>query len=120
MHRSRCSSLLKPQKLSPETLQSIWDYMWENIDRNITLAELAKVAHMSPFHFSRVFKAVTHVTPHQALIRMRLQKARTLIPRSDSLTEIAYRCGFSDQAHFTRTFKSRTGYSPKQFRKMSA
>ena len=120
MHRSRCSSLLKPQKLSPETLQSIWDYMWENIDRNITLAELARVAHMSPFHFSRVFKTAAHVTPHQAVIRMRVQKARTLIPRSDSLTEIAYRCGFSDQAHFTRTFKSRTGYSPRQFRNMSA
>ena len=86
IHRSRCNSQLKPQKLSPETLQSIWDYMWEHIDRNITLAELAKVAHMSPFHFSRAFKTAAHVTPHQAVIRMRVQKARTLIPRSDTLT----------------------------------
>ena len=108
------------QKLNAKTLQDIWDYMWDNIERNIKLSELARVAHLSPFHFSRVFKEATGIPPHQALLRIRIQKARTLIPKSGSLTHIAYCCGFSDQAHFTRTFKDQTGFTPSQFREKSS
>ena len=98
-------------------LNILRDYMWDNIDRNITLAELAQQVHLSPFHFSRSFKQETRTTPHQALLRIRVQKARALLPQNQTLTEIAYRCGFSDQAHFTRVFKAHTGFTPKQFRK---
>jgi len=104
-------------RLSNEKLNSIRDYMWDNIEHNITLAELAKIAHLSPFHFSRVFKSATGVSPHQALIKIRVQKARSLIPYSTALAEIAYSCGFSDQAHFTRVFKSHMGFTPYQFRR---
>ena len=103
--------------LAPQALQSLREFMWDNIDRNITLAELANVVRLSPFHFSRIFKEVTQTTPHQALLRIRVRKARSLLPENKTLTEIAYRCGFSDQAHFTRVFKAHTGFTPKQFRK---
>ena len=108
------------ENLSPGALQTLEDFMWDNIERNITLAELARLVHLSPFHFSRSFKARTQITPHQALLRIRVQKARALLPCAETLTEIAYRCGFSDQAHFTRVFKAQTGFTPKQFRKATA
>lgn len=103
--------------LSPQALSILKDFMWDNIERNITLEELARLVHLSPFHFSRSFKKVTGVPPHQALLRMRVRKARVLLPQAKALTEIAYCCGFSDQAHFTRVFKAQTGFTPKQFRK---
>ena len=106
--------------LSAEALQILKGFMWDNIERNITLAELARLVHLSPFHFSRIFKEKTQTSPHQALLRMRVRKARSLLPHSRTLTEIAYCCGFSDQAHFTRVFKAQTGFTPKQFRKATA
>jgi len=99
------------------SFQMVREFMWDNIQYNITLAELARLVHLSPFYFSRMFKEKTGFTPHQALLRIRVAKARTLLPTSYSLTEIAYRCGFSDQAHFTRVFKTHMGYTPSQFRK---
>ena len=108
---------LSTNSLGPQALHVLEDYMWENIERNITLAELAHLVHLSPFHFSRSFKQSTQITPHQALLRIRVRKARILLPESRTLTEIAYRCGFSDQAHFTRVFKAHTGFTPRQFRK---
>ena len=105
------------ESLGLTMLRTLEDYMWDNIERNITLAELAQVAHLSPFHFARKYKEETQRTPHQALLRIRVRKARVLLSGSQTLTEISYSCGFSDQAHFTRVFQSLTGFTPKQFRK---
>jgi len=79
------------------------------LERNIQLEELAGLSGIYLFYFLRCFKGVTGFTPHQFLLRMRVQKARTLIPNKESLTTIAYVCGFADQAHFTRIFKAQTG-----------
>ena len=106
--------------LDSRALQDLEDFMWGHIERNISLSDLAHLVHLSPFHFSRSFKEKTQETPHQALLRIRVRKARALLLRDVSLTEIAYRCGFSDQAHFTRVFKTQTGFTPKLFRKATA
>ena len=108
------------EKLGAQALKILEEFMWDNLERNISLAELAQLVHHSPSHFSRIFKQETGTTPHQALLRMRIQRARTLLPQSKTLTEVAYRTGFSDQAHFTRVFKTQTGFTPKQFRKATA
>jgi AraC family transcriptional regulator len=82
-----------------------------------TLAELARYAGLSRYHFLRTFKSVTGVTPRQWLIRARLQRAAHLL-RSGStpVTEIAFEAGFEDLSNFIRTFRREFGLSPRHYR----
>ena len=118
-HKGQKPPVVARENLSRKALQFVEDFMWDNIERNITLAELAKLVHLSPYYFSRSFKKETQTTPHQALLQLRVRRARILLPKAKTLTEIAYLCGFSDQSHFTRVFKKHTGFTPRQFREQT-
>ncbi|MGJ4927286.1 helix-turn-helix domain-containing protein [Bradyrhizobium sp. HKCCYLS2038] len=92
----------------------------ENAERTIDLADAARGAGVSPFHFLRLFTATLGVTPHQYLIRARLRRAaRRLSDEDTPVTEIAYDSGFADLSNFTRTFTRAAGVSPAKFRKAS-
>jgi AraC family transcriptional regulator len=68
---------------------------------------------LSPAHFSRAFKETIGRAPHRYLLTMRLEKARRLLEKRDvSLSDVAQRTGFSDQAHLTRLFKREFGTTP--------
>jgi AraC family transcriptional regulator len=72
---------------------------------------------MSSFHFAREFKKATGTTPHQYLIRFRVEKAKSLLVDRDlPLVEVGLRAGFSHQSHFTRLFRRITGTTPHLFR----
>lgn len=93
----------------------------ENAASEITLARMAALADMSPFHFLRVFTQVLGVTPHQYLLRSRLRHAaRLLVERDRPITDIAYDVGFADLSNFTRTFHRFAKVSPREFRMASA
>lgn len=94
------------------------DYIEANIDKPLTLEELASVASFSKFHFNRIFLSVAGETPFQFISRVRLEKAATLMVTSkrESITEIAHRCGYADISVFSRNFKSLFGQSASQFR----
>jgi transcriptional regulator GlxA family with amidase domain len=82
-----------------------------------TIAALASMAKLSPYHFLRSFKSVTGVTPHQWLLRARLQAAAGKLARTRApVTEIALDVGFDDLSNFTRTFRAEFGTSPRQYR----
>lgn len=88
-----------------------------HIEENITLAEIAASAGLSPFHFSREFKRATGVSPHQYLIRLRLERARDLLASTDlPIAEVALRSGFASQSHFTRYFRKLTATTPRAYR----
>jgi len=72
---------------------------------------------MSNFHFAREFKRATGTTPHQYLIKFRIERAKTLL-NEDSLplVEVGLRSGFSHQSHFTRLFRKITGTTPRLYR----
>jgi AraC-like DNA-binding protein len=70
-----------------------------------SLDDLIEKAYLSKFHLIRIFKKQTGLTPHAYQMQLKLNEARRLIFQDKSLTEIAYELGFSDQAHFTNTFK---------------
>ncbi|WP_257167192.1 AraC family transcriptional regulator [Bradyrhizobium sp. SRS-191] len=92
----------------------------DNADQDIDLADAAREAGVSPFHFLRVFAAVIGVTPHQYLIRARLRRAARRLGEEDTpVTDIAYDVGFADLSNFTRTFTRAAGVSPLKFRKAS-
>jgi len=103
--------------LSPSKLRRITDYIAENFGTDISLTQLAQVAGMSSFHFSREFKKATGTTPHQYLIRFRVDQAKTLLADHDlPLVEVGLRAGFSHQSHFTRLFRRITGTTPHLYR----
>ena len=98
-------------------LDRVTQYIDANIDRNLTLEELAKVACLSPYHFARSFKRATGVSPHQYLMAQKLVLAKALIRSGRyGLAEVALKSGFSSQAHFARAFKRATGQTPSQYR----
>jgi len=77
------------------------------------------VAHLSTYHLTRVFKKSTGVSPHQYVVQVRVNSARSLLTAgagNRSLAEIAAAVGFADQSHLTRHFKRVLGVTPKQLR----
>ena len=102
----------------PERIRRAIEFMHENIDREISVAQLADVACLSPFHFARMFKRVTGQTPHGFVSAMRFELARKLLADRDlALVTIAHRVGFSSQAAFTTAFKRTAGSSPGAYRR---
>lgn len=99
-------------------INKAFDYIEANIDKSFTLEELASVANFSKFHFHRIFSVFLGETPFQFINRIRLEKAASLIAtsRKDSITEIAYKCGFTDISVFSRNFKSYFGISASRYR----
>lgn len=90
------------------------DFVHAHLNENISLSTLATVAHLSPFHFSRLFKKRFGVSPYQYVIHQRIEKARQLL-KNPSLTvsEIALMVGFTDHSHLIRHFKRLTGKAPR-------
>lgn len=85
-----------------------FDYIEANIEKPMTLEELATVANFSKYHFSRIFQTIVGETPFHFIQRVRLEKAAMMLlyNRHEPVTEIAYKCGFSDVAIFSRNFRS--------------
>jgi AraC family transcriptional regulator len=104
--------------LARRKLHSVIEYIMENLEGNPTLEQMASVAHLSPYHFARQFKATTGLPPHQYVISRRIERAKHLLRADDelSLVEVALRVGFSDQSKFSFHFKRITGVTPRQFR----
>jgi AraC family transcriptional regulator len=106
-----------PGGLSPQKLRRVTDFIADNFATDISLNELAQVAGMSSFHFAREFKKTTGTTPHQYLIKFRVDQAKILLADRDlPLVEIGLRVGFSHQSHFTRLFRRVTGTTPHLYR----
>ena len=103
--------------LSGYTLRRVTDYIEDNLTNDLTLAQIADVAHMSPHYFSRAFRNSTGTPPHRYVIERRIEKAKTLL--SDNclpLVEVGLSVGFPNQSHFTTLFHKRTGVTPKVYR----
>ncbi len=104
--------------LSRATLRLVLDYLNGHLERNIQLAQLARLADMSPFHFLRLFRTSCGETPHHYLVRRRVEVAKAILLREDvPLAEVASRVGFADQSHFTRHFHRLVGAPPGRLRR---
>ncbi|ROQ66752.1 AraC-like DNA-binding protein [Streptomyces sp. 840.1] len=81
---------------------------------------LARVAHVSPAHFSRTFRATFGETPHRYLQRRRVERAMFLLRETRrSVTDICYEVGFGSTGTFSRTFSAIVGRTPRAYRKES-
>jgi AraC family transcriptional regulator len=105
------------QRLDQVRLRRVLDYIATNLDKEITLAQLAAVAGLSVFHFARTFARAMGVSPHRYVSRMRLENAMAEIAAGKlSLAEVAFKAGFSSQASFTRAFYRVNGLTPGEYR----
>ena len=98
-------------------LRKIEDYVHAHVSESISIDSLAELAELSPFHFSRVFKQATGITPLQFVTRERMLQAQQLIREtSRSLIEIALEVGYTSPSHFAQVFRRTVGMAPTQFR----
>ncbi|GFM37655.1 AraC family transcriptional regulator [Desulfovibrio psychrotolerans] len=97
-------------------VRAVRAYLAENHAEKVTLDDLARVGGLSPYHLLRIFRAETGLTPHQWQVQLRLNRAKTLLSKGASIADTAAAAGFTDQSHFSRTFRTYTGATPGLYR----
>jgi AraC family transcriptional regulator len=108
--------LIPKGKLSSIQLKEAIDLAHTQLSNELSLNQLASAVNLSPFHFTRLFKNTTGISPHQFILQLRLERAKHLLVMSQlSLMEVAQAVGFFDQAHFTNAFRRAFGMTPKAF-----
>ena len=101
-------------RLPRSTLCQVTEYIQAHLNQELGLSELAAIAHLSPHYFARLFKQSTGVTPHQFVIRCRVERAKTLLLNGQgSIAQIAQQVGFANQGHLTVHIKRLLGVTPK-------
>jgi AraC family transcriptional regulator len=105
--------------LAPWQVKRAKDILESRVNGDITIEELARQCGLSRSHFARAFRESTGKPPHRWLMELRLERARELLSNSTlSLGDIAERCGFADQSHFTRAFSAAMGVLPSAWRRL--
>jgi len=98
-------------------LRRVVQYIQDNVERELPLAELSAVVHMSPYHFARLFKSSTGLSPHRFVVRHRIDQAQALLAdQTVPIVVIARSVGFRTASHFTTTFRRFTGVTPSTYR----
>ena len=101
------------------TVESARAYIFENFSNNISLQQLSRHCLVSPFHFSRIFKTIMNISPHQYLAEVRLNHAKVLLSTTDqSVTDVAFACGFNSVEHFATAYRQRFTMNPATYRKL--
>lgn len=103
--------------LGAATLRLIIDHMHDNAACDVTLDDLAAVAHISKYHLVRAFKASTGLPPHAYLQQIRLRRAATALRQTSAPVEqVAHECGYRSTSQFTAAFRRHYGQSPARYR----
>lgn len=118
LRRPAVASTGEVRALAPARLKAVLDWTEAHLAESFGITEMAAVACLSSFHFSRAFKAAMGETPRAHVTARRIEKAcEYLEDHSLPLAEIAQLCGFADQSHFTALFGRRMGMTPGAWRR---
>lgn len=112
---SKTRDTSKKEKLSSNDFSMVKDFLASNLEKKITLDEMADIAGISKFHFLRLFKNSTGITPHIYRMQKRIEKSKNLLLDGASSLDIAMKLGFYDQSHFLNKFRDYIGATPTQF-----
>jgi AraC family transcriptional regulator len=103
--------------LSPARLRRVTDLVRAKIDNDLTLEDLAQSADLSVAHFSQMFRRSTGESPHQFVLRRRVERAKEMLRAAEArVLDVAVACGFKTQQHFARVFRQLSGTSPTKYR----
>ncbi len=106
---------------SASKLRRVTEYVQDNLNSSLTLAEIAAVAGVSPFHFARQYKRATGETVHAFVLRCRVEAAARLLRRNTlSVGQVAAEVGFAQQSHLAAHFKRTMGLSPLEYRRQAS
>lgn len=106
-----------PLALAPRRLRRALDLIEARLSEDIGLDDLAEAAGLSPYHFSRAFRAATGMPPYRYLTHQRIARAKRLMEETElGLAQAAFECGFGSQGQFTTTFTRLVGISPGRWR----
>ena len=100
-------------------INNVLAFINDNLDAELTIPQLADVANFSPFHFQRIYKSLQSETPYDTILRLRLEKSVFLLKHrpQQTITDVAFECGFASVENFSRQFKKRFGHSPSAFKR---
>ncbi|MBD2776056.1 AraC family transcriptional regulator [Iningainema tapete] len=106
--------------LPPSKLRLAIEYINDNLSRDLTLAELAAVVKLSPNYFISLFKRSTGLSPHQYVLKCRIEWAKALLAENKlSIIEVCDRVGFQNHSHFTTVFRRLMGTTPRAYREQT-
>jgi len=119
-HSSTPVDVRRPNKrLSDRRLRQVFAYIEDNLAANVSLGDLAAVVGLSVSHFKILFREAVGLSPHQYLIKRRVERARSLLSEGElSIGQIALQTGFVDQSHLGRHVQRTFGVSPRALRQM--
>jgi len=103
--------------LTPMQVARVSEMIHSHLDRDLSLAELAAAAGLSTGYFSQMFRTATGQSPHQFVLAARIERAKSLLKGSQRVIDVALRCGFKTQQHFSRVFRTMCDVSPTEYRR---
>jgi AraC family transcriptional regulator len=110
--------LSDPPRLTDDQLRTAIDYIHDHIGESLELRSISRAAGLSEFHFARLFKAATGVTPFQFVTRRRMERAKQLLRKTRlPIFEIAERVGYQTPSHFSARFHAISGCGPNDYRR---
>lgn len=108
-------------RLTPLHLRRVVDFVQAHLGQDLSLEVLAQQSGYSAYHFSRLFRQTTGESPHQFVVRQRIERARQLLEDPDvPLAHVALASGFASQSHLTEHFKRHFGMTPRVYRREHA
>lgn len=117
-NEKNAAAVIKPKNEKENGVEIILDRISKNPEENLSLDVASELAGFSKSHFSKLFKDITGFTYGNYTQMQRLFKARRLLEKTrDSVTQIAYECGFLNSGYFSTVFKDYFGMSPLEYRK---
>lgn len=118
-HYSSAGKTIKEpeQRLTDRQVRRVGDFVQDHLSQDLSLETLAEQVGFSAYHFARLFRQTTGESPHQFVLRQRIEWAqRLLIERDLPLVQVALESGFASQSHLTRVFKRYLGLTPRAYR----
>ena len=112
---------LPPNKLMERQVQQVLEFIQTHLDEPLSLETLAHQVGFSPHHFAQWFRRATGTSPHQFVLRQRLERAQWLLQETElPLAQVASTCGFAHQSHLTQVFTRHLGRTPRAYRQDSS
>ena len=102
-----------------QAIKRACDYLAAHFAENVSLEDLAQIAHLSPFYFNRVFSEQMGMPPHAFQTQLRVLRAKAFLLQGWAIPQVASQTGFADQSHLTRHFKRLVGVPPGQYQSSS-